>query len=279
MTELPAVGSSIVDFLASKRRRLRALALAPPVTEPLAQFGRDALGRGSGCRPSSPRPSWPSSAAACGPPSSTWPRSGRPPSSHGDRHRRPGHRADPGQRPRDRVGSRRCLRSAPSAATDPTTSNLRRSGHPAAGGLRRAQMPPPWGGGMLELIEQRTFPGMAMPNPRGPPGTGRTMLWMRLRDDGVHDVGSACGAGRPAPAASARRSASRHSAPASTTASAPPACPIPLQRLGADGHHRRGGRRPGRAALRAHVRRPGPAACCLPASRPGCGGRRVPDVG
>src|ERR1700709_2407624 len=33
-------------------------------------------------------------------------------------------------------------------------------------------MPPPWGGGMLELIEQRTLPGMALPNPAGTLGTG-----------------------------------------------------------------------------------------------------------
>ncbi len=51
-------------------------------------------------------------------------------------------------------------------------------------------MPAPWGGGMLELIEQRTLPGMAMPNPEGTFGTGRTMLWMRLRDDVVHEVGA-----------------------------------------------------------------------------------------
>ena len=52
------------------------------------------------------------------------------------------------------------------------------------------RMPKPWGGGMLELIEQRTLPGMAMPNPEGTLGTGRTMLWMRLRDEVVHEVGA-----------------------------------------------------------------------------------------
>ncbi len=43
-------------------------------------------------------------------------------------------------------------------------------------------MPAPWGGGMLERIEQRARPGMAMPDPEGRPGSGRTMLWMRLKD-------------------------------------------------------------------------------------------------
>ena len=43
------------------------------------------------------------------------------------------------------------------------------------------RMPPPWGGGMLEQIDQRTLPGMALPHPDGHPGSGRTMLWMRLR--------------------------------------------------------------------------------------------------
>jgi acyl-CoA thioesterase-2 len=56
------------------------------------------------------------------------------------------------------------------------------------------QMPFPWGGGMLEKIEQRTLPGMALPHPDGHPGTGRTMLWMRLKDvDGeavTPDVGA-----------------------------------------------------------------------------------------
>jgi acyl-CoA thioesterase len=55
-------------------------------------------------------------------------------------------------------------------------------------------MPPPWGGGMLEQIEQRSLPGMALPHPDGRPGTGRTMLWMRLKDvDGqpvVADAGA-----------------------------------------------------------------------------------------
>jgi acyl-CoA thioesterase-2 len=49
-------------------------------------------------------------------------------------------------------------------------------------------MPHPWGGGMLEQIEQRTLPGMALPHPDGLPGTGRTMLWMRLKDVGGHQV-------------------------------------------------------------------------------------------
>jgi acyl-CoA thioesterase II len=58
-------------------------------------------------------------------------------------------------------------------------------------------MPAPWGGGILRQIEQRTPPGMAMPDPLGQPGSGRTMLWMRLRHgegdgagDVAHDVGS-----------------------------------------------------------------------------------------
>lgn len=42
-------------------------------------------------------------------------------------------------------------------------------------------MPAPWGGGILRQIEQRTPPGMALPDPLGQPGSGRTMLWMRLR--------------------------------------------------------------------------------------------------
>lgn len=59
------------------------------------------------------------------------------------------------------------------------------------------RMPAPWGGGMLECIEQRTLPGMALPDPDGRPGSGRTMLWMRLRGQGeggpqevVHEVGA-----------------------------------------------------------------------------------------
>jgi acyl-CoA thioesterase len=54
-------------------------------------------------------------------------------------------------------------------------------------------MPRPWGGGMLEQIEQRTLPGMALPHPDGHRGSGRTMLWMRLRDgdrDVANDVGA-----------------------------------------------------------------------------------------
>jgi acyl-CoA thioesterase len=58
-------------------------------------------------------------------------------------------------------------------------------------------MPAPWGGGILRHIEQRTPPGMAMPDPLGQPGSGRTMLWMRLRHGGseagrdvAHDVGA-----------------------------------------------------------------------------------------
>ena len=54
-------------------------------------------------------------------------------------------------------------------------------------------MPAPWGGGMLRQIEQRTPPGMALPDPLGRPGSGRTMLWMRLRHEGgdvAHDVGA-----------------------------------------------------------------------------------------
>jgi acyl-CoA thioesterase len=56
-------------------------------------------------------------------------------------------------------------------------------------------LPAPWSGGMLRQIEQRSPEGMAMPDPLGRPGSGRTMLWMRLRsgpsDDAVdvaHDV-------------------------------------------------------------------------------------------
>ncbi len=52
------------------------------------------------------------------------------------------------------------------------------------------KMPPPWGGGMLEQIEQRTLPGMALPHPDGHPGTGRTMLWMRMRAGIWPDVGA-----------------------------------------------------------------------------------------
>ncbi|HEX4430163.1 MAG TPA: thioesterase family protein [Frankiaceae bacterium] len=58
-------------------------------------------------------------------------------------------------------------------------------------------MPAPWGGGILRHIEQRTPPGMALPDPLGQPGSGRTMLWMRLRHAGTeggrdvaHDVGA-----------------------------------------------------------------------------------------
>ncbi len=58
-------------------------------------------------------------------------------------------------------------------------------------------MPAPWGGGILRQIEQRTPPGMALPDPLGQPGSGRTMLWMRLRHGGTdsrrdvaHDVGA-----------------------------------------------------------------------------------------
>jgi acyl-CoA thioesterase len=56
-------------------------------------------------------------------------------------------------------------------------------------------LPAPWSGGMLSQIEQRSPEGMAMPDPLGRPGTGRTMLWMRLRHGGIdsgrdvaHDV-------------------------------------------------------------------------------------------
>ena len=35
---------------------------------------------------------------------------------------------------------------------------------------------------MLAQIEQRAMPGMALPDPDGRPGSGRTMLWMRLKD-------------------------------------------------------------------------------------------------
>lgn len=62
-------------------------------------------------------------------------------------------------------------------------------------------MPAPWGGGILRHIEQRTPPGMAMPDPLGRPGSGRTMLWMRLRHTGAeggrdvaHDVAHDVGA-------------------------------------------------------------------------------------
>lgn len=51
-------------------------------------------------------------------------------------------------------------------------------------------MPRPWGGGLLELIEQRTLPGMALPDPEGRIGSGKTMLWMRLRDEVAHEVGA-----------------------------------------------------------------------------------------
>jgi acyl-CoA thioesterase len=56
-------------------------------------------------------------------------------------------------------------------------------------------MPAPWSGGMVNQIEQRAPEGMAMPDPLGRPGSGRTMLWMRLRPGGIgggldvaHDV-------------------------------------------------------------------------------------------
>ncbi len=48
-------------------------------------------------------------------------------------------------------------------------------------------LPAPWAGGMLRHIEQRSPEGMAMPDPLGRPGTGRTMLWMRLHRDGADD--------------------------------------------------------------------------------------------
>lgn len=43
---------------------------------------------------------------------------------------------------------------------------------------------------MLEQIEQRTLPGMALPDPEGRPGSGRTMLWMRLRHAVAAEVGA-----------------------------------------------------------------------------------------
>jgi acyl-CoA thioesterase len=49
------------------------------------------------------------------------------------------------------------------------------------------KMPAPWSGGMVSQIEQRAPEGMAMPDPLGNPGTGRTMLWMRLRHGGLED--------------------------------------------------------------------------------------------
>ena len=56
-------------------------------------------------------------------------------------------------------------------------------------------LPAHWAGGMLTQIEQRSPEGMAMPDPLGRPGSGRTMLWMRLRAGGTesgvdvaHDV-------------------------------------------------------------------------------------------
>ncbi len=61
-------------------------------------------------------------------------------------------------------------------------------------------LPAPWAGGMLRHIEQRSPEGMAMPDPLGRPGSGRTMLWMRLHQGGTvdgtggrdvaHDVGA-----------------------------------------------------------------------------------------
>ncbi len=56
-------------------------------------------------------------------------------------------------------------------------------GIPGPDECEERSMPAPWGGGMLDRIEQRTLPGMALPDPDGRPGSGRTMLWMRLRDE------------------------------------------------------------------------------------------------
>jgi hypothetical protein len=61
---------------------------------------------------------------------------------------------------------------------------------PPPGECTVRSMPAPWGGGMLEKIEQRTLPGMALPDPEGRPGSGRTMLWMRLRDGVAPEVGA-----------------------------------------------------------------------------------------
>ncbi len=44
------------------------------------------------------------------------------------------------------------------------------------------ELPWRWYGGLLTQVEQRTLPGMALPDPNGQPGSGRSMLWMRLRD-------------------------------------------------------------------------------------------------
>jgi acyl-CoA thioesterase len=50
------------------------------------------------------------------------------------------------------------------------------------------RMPTTWGMGIIRRIEQRSLPGMSLPDPEGRPGTGRTMLWMRLREGVVPDV-------------------------------------------------------------------------------------------
>jgi acyl-CoA thioesterase len=61
---------------------------------------------------------------------------------------------------------------------------------PQPSDCKERRMPPPWGGGLLEQIEQRTLPGMALPDPEGRPGSGRSMLWMRLRQAVDHELGA-----------------------------------------------------------------------------------------
>ena len=56
---------------------------------------------------------------------------------------------------------------------------------------RERRMPAAWGNGIIRRIEQRSLPGMSLPvgsQPGGQPGTGRTMMWMRLREGVAPDM-------------------------------------------------------------------------------------------
>jgi acyl-CoA thioesterase II len=50
------------------------------------------------------------------------------------------------------------------------------------------RMPEAWGHGIIRRIEQRSLPGLSLPAPDGRPGTGRTMMWMRLREPVAPDL-------------------------------------------------------------------------------------------
>ena len=53
---------------------------------------------------------------------------------------------------------------------------------------REHLLPPEWGHGIIRRIEQRSLPGMSLPALDGRPGTGRSMMWMRLRSGVAPDL-------------------------------------------------------------------------------------------